>query len=692
MKAIRRSSIAASVIALVVCSSLALGSVGPTSAGGARKLTEDQKIIHVLNRLGYGPRPGDVERVRRIGLERYIEQQLNPSKIDDTATEARLTGLASLKMTVAEIYDKYPQPAEVARKLGLFNPAQALAQGKPGEPMAQGDDPAAKEEDRERRRKVLSYYMENGLKPPNILLQELQAQKIIRAVYSERQLQEVMTDFWFNHFNVYWAKGADRWLTSDFEMNAIRPHTLGKFKDLLLATAKSPAMLFYLDNFQSMSPDAELPGRRMNRRGNRAQRRGLFGDRTEMRRTNRRLDEMERAEIERDQMQREQVEADKPEQEANPEQMTPEQRRQRAMNQLRARKRGINENYAREIMELHTLGVDSGYTQKDVQEVARAFTGWTIQQPRQNGVFIFRAWMHDNGEKVVLGQKIPSGGGIKDGERVIEILAVHPATARFISTKLARRFVSDNPPKSLIDKVAAVYTKTDGDITSMLRAIFTSQEFYSAEAYRAKIKSPFELAVSAVRALGGETNGAGQVAQFVARMGQPLYLYQTPTGYPDRAEQWVNTGALLERLNFGIALSANRVRGTVVDLNRAAGSGETSRPPLDRAILMLLNGEISSETRAIIDRQLKEGVPVKGELGSARANALATGDSAAVNDSMSADNARLNRKGQYVERKGRGRRGDRFDIGGGPAAQAATDSELAQVFGLVLGSPEFQRR
>ncbi len=691
MKAIRKSSFAVSVIALVICWSLAAGTITPASADKARRLTEDQKIIHVLNRLGYGPRPGDVERVKRIGLEKYIEQQLNPAKIDDSAAEARLTGLASLQMTVSELYDKYPQPGQVARKLGLYNPAQALAQGKPGEAgMVQGDDAASKEDDRERRKKVLSYYMENGLKPPNILLQELQAQKIIRAAYSERQLQEVMTDFWFNHFNIYWAKGADRWLTTDFEMNAVRPHTLGKFKELLLATAKSPAMLFYLDNFQSMSPDAELPGgRKMNRRRNNARRPGLFGDRTEMRRTNRRRDEMDRAEMQRDRM-----EAQKPDPMASPDQMTPDERRQQAMKQLRSRKRGINENYAREIMELHTLGVDSGYTQKDVQEVARAFTGWTIQQPRQNGVFIFRPWMHDDGEKVVLGQKIPAGGGIKDGERVIEILASHPATARFISTKLVRRFVSDNPPKSLVDKVAAVYTKTDGDITAMLRTIFTSQEFYSTEAYRAKIKSPFELAVSAVRALGGETNGAGQVAQFVAKMGQPLYLYQPPTGYPDRAEQWVNTGALLERLNFGIALSANRVRGTVVDLDRAASRDEMSGPSalLDRAILMLLNGEISTETRAIIDRQLKEGVPVKGELGNAQANALATGDSVAVGDSMSADNVKLNRKGQYVERKGRGRRGQRFDIGGGPTIQVATSSELAQVFGLVLGSPEFQRR
>ena len=327
------------------------------------------------------------------------------------------------------------------------------------------------------RRKLRAYYAENGLKQPQSLLHELQAQKIIRAVTSERQLQEVMTDFWFNHFNVFWGKGADRIMTTAYELNAIRPHALGKFKDLLMATAQSPAMLFYLDNYLSASPDSTMPVEEMERRM--AQRR--------------RAGQMTAGQI------------------------TIEEIRRRLAQQRRRRKPGINENYARELMELHTMGVDGGYTQKDVQEVARCFTGWTIDQPRGVGSFIFHAWMHDDGEKSVLGHRIPASRGIQDGEMVIDILANHPSTARFISQKLARRFVSDDPPQSLVDRVASVYTETDGDIREMLQTIFTSAEFYSPEAYRAKTKSAFELAVFAIRALGGETDGSAGLARHMSQ-------------------------------------------------------------------------------------------------------------------------------------------------------------------------------
>ncbi|MGH8056664.1 MAG: DUF1800 domain-containing protein, partial [Candidatus Entotheonellia bacterium] len=384
------------------------------------------------------------------------------------------------------------------------------------------------------------------------MLQELRAQKFVRAVYSQRQLQEVMTDFWFNHFNVSWSKGAVKWLATDFEMSAIRPHTLGQVEDLLLATAKSPAMLFYLDNFLSSSPDAKMPDRR-----------------PDVART----------------------------------QQGDEPSRQPPANQLlRDRQPGINENYARELLELHTLGVDGGYTQKDVQEVARCFTGWTLERPRQEARFVFRAWMHDRGEKVVLGHRIPAGGGITDGEMVIELLARHPSTARFIATKLVRRFVSDHPPSSLIDRVAGVYLKTDGNILEMLRVIFTAPEFYAPDVYRAKIKAPFELAVSAIRALEGDTDGAAPLGQFVAKMGQPLYLYQPPTGFPDRAEQWVNTGALLERLNFGLALSASRIAGTRIDLTPVTAGIEPTQGTelMERAIAILLHGDASPQTRTVL--------------------------------------------------------------------------------------------
>jgi uncharacterized protein (DUF1800 family) len=256
-------------------------------------------------------------------------------------------------------------------------------------------------------------------------------------------------------------------------------------------------------------------------------------------------------------------------------------------------------------MELHTMGVDGGYTQKDVQEVARAFTGWTIDQPRQGGTFVFRPVMHDNAEKVVLEQKIAAGGGVRDGEAVIEILTRHPATARFISTKLIRKFVSDDPPTSLVNRVTSVYLKTGGDIREMLRALFTSPEFYSPEAYRAKTKSPLELTASAIRALGGETNGSIRLAQTVARMGQPMYQYQAPTGFPDRTDQWVSSGSLVERLNFGVALASNQIPGTSINLtNLTTMAGEED--PIRLAIATLLGNEISAQTRKIIDEQFRQ--------------------------------------------------------------------------------------
>src|SRR5205807_6824193 len=347
----------------------------------------------------------------------------------------------------------------------------------------------------EYRKAVRDYFIENNLRPPQFMTGELQMSRILRAVYSERQLQEVMVDFWTNHFNVFAGKGADRWLLTAYDRDTIRPHTLGKFYDLLVADAESPAMLFYLDNFQSVSPNAQPPQQRPGAaRGPLAQL---------MRMSN------------------------------NPQQQQPQQQQ----------RRGINENYARELMELHTLGVDGGYTQKDVQEVARCFTGWTIFAPRGAGAaaqavmngrladrlktdagkFFFNARVHDDGEKTVLGHKIPAGGGVNDGLMVLDILAHHPSTAKFIATKLVRNFVSDEPPPALVDRVAQTYLKTDGDIREMLRTIFSSAEFNSSIAYRAKVKQPFELAVSAVRTLGADTNGGPQFHQWIARMGQPLY-------------------------------------------------------------------------------------------------------------------------------------------------------------------------
>jgi uncharacterized protein (DUF1800 family) len=501
----------------------------------------------------------------------------------------------------------------------------------------QAADPDVGRQPQEVRRQILTYYAEHGLNPPQKLLQELHVQKLIRAVHSERQLLEVMTDFWFNHFNVFWGKGADKWLTTGFEMQAIRPHAMGKFQDLLLATARSPAMLFYLDNFLSSSPDAKRPGRagqgrRFPESGRDAALTGLtsgpLGD-------------------SRGHMT-----------DSKPDVMGGDRQRQPFGNAPRQRPPGINENYARELLELHTMGVGSGYTQQDVQEVARCFTGWTIARPRRGARFVFRSDMHDNGAKAVLGHQIPAGGGIRDGEMVIDILSRHPSTARFISTKLVRRFVSDDPPPALVDRVTAVYMETDGDIRAMLRTLFTSAEFYAPEAYRAKVKSPFELAASAIRALDGDTDGSPRLAQFVAKMGQALYQYRAPSGYPDRAEQWVNTGAFLERLNFGLSLSANRIPGTVVDPGRETAGIDPARTDrlMARALDVLLRGDVSPQTRAVLDRQSRENLPVKSALN--RASGKPAGG---ASDTPS-------------------------------TASPAALPQVARAFGLVLGSPEFQRR
>ena len=671
----RRRGVSA-LTAVAISGALTLGAIVPVVADSKSKassagLNADQKIIHLLNRIGFGPRPGDVERVKKMGVDKYVDLQLHPERIDDPTIEAKLTNYPSLKMSLAEVQEKYPPPQVLGRQLGL-------RQGKntPVLPPGEGADENTR---REYRQQVTAYYQQNNLRPPQFLLQELQAQKIVRAAYSERQLQEVMTDFWFNHFNVFWAKNLDRNLTTDYEMSVIRPHTMGKFKDLLMATAKSPAMLVYLDNYQSMSPDARVPDPRQMRRQTAGQRRpGAlrrgFG--------NPRLNDPNYRDPQNDrEMQRDQ--------------MTEQQRQAQVPNGLRNRKPGINENYAREIMELHTLGVEGGYTQKDVQEVARCLTGWTLDRPRQGTEFVFRPFMHDNNEKTVLGHRIPAGGGIKDGELVVDILAHHPSTAKFISAKLVRRFVSDTPPQALVDRVASVYTKTEGDIREMLRTIITSAEFNSKEAHRAKIKSPFELAVSAVRALGAEVTVPMQTAQFIAKMGQPLYLYQAPTGYPDRADQWVNTGALLERLNFGLALTTNKVRGASFDVKRAAGGVDMSEKQrvMEKAIAALLNGDISPQTRTVLDKQLKEGVPVKGELGVVPP--IPQGDDLMAENSMQAlpsnQGVGKGQKGvgnpEQMERRFGVRANLRPQI-----AMSGEDLETARIFGLVLGSPEFQRR
>ena len=353
---------------------------------------------------------------------------------------------------------------------------------------------------------------------------ELQSARVARAVASERQLQEVMTDFWHNHFSIFAQKGApEPYYLVDFDRNVIRPRALGKFRDLLGAVAQSPAMLFYLDNARSVA-DSGRPTLAPERQTRGARRVGTGA--AAMRRAARRAQQMEQ--------------------------------RQQAPQRRRA---GLNENYGRELLELHTLGVDGGYTQQDVINVARAFTGWTIRPPEQGGGFIFRPQVHDAGEKIVLGHKLAAGRGAEDAEEVLDVLARSPVTARYIAGKIARRLVSDTPPKALVDRAAAVFLRTDGDIREVVRTIVTSPEFFSQTAFRSKVKSPFEVVVSAMRALSARPDSTPRTAQVVAYLGQPIFGHQAPNGWPETGDAWMNTGAILNRINFGMAAAARRLPG-----------------------------------------------------------------------------------------------------------------------------------
>ena len=450
----------------------------------AHSPADDAAIVHVLNRIGYGPRLADVERVRQGGIQEYIERQLHPERIADEGMQARLDGMTTLGLSTSDLLERYQQPAVQARRQRQQAAGNSTSGSAPERPMR---DP--------------------NMQPPNLPLIELSQQKLLRAIFSERQLEQVLTDFWFNHFNADARKGPVRMMLTEYEREAIRPHVFDRFRDLLGATAKSPAMLFYLDNWMSADPNADVNAQR------RAQRNPL-----------------------------------RPQRPLQPQRPLPPAPPANAV------RRGLNENYARELMELHTLGVDGGYTQKDVTEVARAFTGWTLRNPRVRGEFVFEPRMHDDKEKTVLGHKI-RGGGMKDGEQVLDILAEHPSTARFISTKLAQRFVSDTPPAALVDRLSARFTATKGDLREVMRTLLTSPEFLAPASYSAKTKTPFEFVVSAVRATDTPLTDARPLVRSLQDLGMPLYQCQPPTGYKDTADAWVNTGALVGRMNFAQLLA-----------------------------------------------------------------------------------------------------------------------------------------
>lgn len=542
-----------------------------------REQTADQQVLHVLNRAAFGPRPGDVLKVRSMGVDAWIGQQLHPERINDSEFEQFLTGYKSFDYKQGDLVKQYAQLQQQRRQTRKDASTQELAR----------DDSMMLRQQGQQLRAVVG---------------ELQSSRVARAVSSERQLQEVMTDFWENHFNVYVRKGGPMpFLLTSFDREVIRPNALGNFRDLLEAVAKSPAMLFYLDNARS-TVDSTHESLGMQER---ALRNPRFGQRP------------------------------------------------RQLKNL-----GLNENYARELLELHTLGVDGGYTQKDVIEVARALTGWTIVPPNvgnnqqaaqrrlgmatgEPGSFIFRPELHDADDKLVLGEKLRGGRGMEDGEDVLDIVARHPATARYIATKLARRFISDNPPQSIIDRAAQAFVKTDGDIREAVRTILTSPEFFATASYRAKVKSPFEVVASAARALGAKPDPTPRTALVIAYLGQPIFGHQAPNGYPETGEAWMNTGAILNRINFGLLAASPRFAGNTAD---AFGGQQilsaTRDKQVDAVASALFGGAISPDTRRI----------------------LVTGDnpmlSSADTDSM----------------------------------RAPKLTGFSQIVGLAIGSPEFQRR
>jgi uncharacterized protein (DUF1800 family) len=539
-------------------------------SAGAREQTADQQVHHVLSRLAFGARPGDVEAVRAMGVDTWIARQLQPERLPAAPAVTDGRGASIMTMRAAELLAEYPPPAVLIRQLGRDGTVSAAD----------------------------SVELRRRARDGQAIVTALATHRIAQAARSERQLEEVLVDFWYNHFNVFVGKDRVRYFLPEYDRETIRPHAMGSFRALLGAVAKSPAMLYYLDNWQSVADSGRpvlrpVPPRMAAQRAQAVRRAARQDGAVAMA----------------------QVEA------------------------LLQRRRGVNENYARELMELHTLGVDGGFTQQDVMEVARALTGWTLENGAQGGRFLFRPQQHDAGAKVILGKAFPAGGGQEEGEAVLDLLARHPATATFIATKLARRFVSDTPPAALVQRAAGVFLSSNGDIRETVRTIVTSSEFFSTDAYRAKVKSPFELVVSTLRALGVPADGVGGAAQMVARLGQPIHGHQAPNGWPETGEAWMNTGAILNRINFGLAVATNRLPGVRLQQWPAARTLATQprEAQVDGVIRELLGDAVSSDTRAV----------------------LLTGTNPLLTS-----------------------RGDAPRAGNG----------FAQIVGLALGSPEFQRR
>lgn len=496
--------------------------VAPASQGSS-----EQQALHVLNRLGYGPRPGDVIRVMQMGVPAYIQSQLQPEKI--------------------------PLPVHLTQRLVQLETQQDAAGSTLAQYVAGRQQAREGDVDKQQFRAQISHLAEQSAEA-----------RLARAIESPRQLEEVMVEFWFNHFNVYAGKGLDRALINSYERDAIRPNALGNFRTLLGATAHHPAMLFYLDNWLSTRADYQPRARA-------------------------RMASLASAPLA-------QVAASNPKNKAH----------------------GLNENYARELMELHTLGVDGGYTQKDVTELARMLTGWTFSARHaagNNDLFEFDPARHDNGDKFWLARTI-SGNGVREGEIALDVLATHPATARHIAFKLAQFFVQDQPPQQLVDRLAKQFLDSKGEIRPVLIQLFASPEFMASGG--SKFKTPYQFVVSAARASNMPILNIRPLLGTLNQLGMPLYGSPTPDGYKNTEAAWLNPDALARRIQFATALATGRLAldkpAPETPLNKkqlekqalpnekiAIAQSQSALPA--EPLLSTLGATISPATRDLITRQ-----------------------------------------------------------------------------------------
>ena len=613
--------------------------------------TERQAAAHLLDRFAFGARPNEVDAVVAMGINRWFLRQLR-SQEDDSLLEQKLSALNCLTMSNDEIAAAYPPPGQIYL-LAVQEGAISNTEMNEKEGRVQYKD------------EIRAFAVRKGFHPFNELKRDLTGQKILRARYSRNQLQEVLTDFWFNHFNVSITDNQCRSFVLTYERDAIRPYVFSTFRKMLEASAKHPAMLTYLDNAQSSSEQGvpttmSLAVDRYRNMG------GIKG-------------KVVRRKVDAAMKEREELMTET-------EKTIPEEFK---------RKKGINENYARELLELHTLGVDGGYSQNDVVNVARALTGWSVYPAGpfgakarerldkrmdkaknagfvREGNFFFRADIHDANEKTILGQSFPAGGGMEEGERVLDIVANHPSTANHIARKMAVRFVSDTPSDTLVQRLSTLFLNTNGDLTAMIVAIAESPEFWNEQSSRrAKIKSPFEYVISALRATDADLQQTNDITRWMERMGEPLFACQPPTGYSDKAEAWVNSGALLNRMNFGLNLAANGIKGVWVDLAQLNNNREpeSSDAAMETYSSLLLPERNIAELKMMIDpltRQTNVGEKLEEQ--------QQMNDEMGMEDDASTE---MEQSQTHVKGKKKG---------------SSEPSPLAHVVGIILGSPEFQRR